>query len=67
MQENKVDFADQSADIISSDSFKDASRLAQEYLQGQTGANIAKYRTWMILEDLKVVEKEILEDEECKR
>ena len=37
--------ADQSANIISSDSFKDASRLAQEYLQGQTGANIAKYRT----------------------
>ena len=37
--------ADQSADIISSDSFKDASRLAQEYLQGQTGANMAKYRT----------------------
>jgi hypothetical protein len=38
-------FADQSADIISSDAFKDASRIAQEYLQGQTGANIAKYRT----------------------
>ena len=38
-------FADQSADIISSQAFKDASRLAQEYLQGQTGANIAKYRT----------------------
>jgi len=37
--------ADQSADIISSDAFKDASRIAQEYLQGQTGANIAKYRT----------------------
>ena len=37
--------ADQSANIISSDSFKDASRLAQEYLQGQTGANMAKYRT----------------------
>jgi hypothetical protein len=36
---------DQSANIISSDSFKDASRVAQEYLQGQTGANIAKYRT----------------------
>jgi len=38
-------FADQSADIISSEAFKDASRVAQEYLQGQTGANIAKYRT----------------------
>ena len=37
--------ADQSENIISSDSFKDASRVAQEYLQGQTGANIAKYRT----------------------
>jgi transposase len=37
--------ADQSENIISSDSFKDASRLAQEYLQGQTGANMAKYRT----------------------
>jgi hypothetical protein len=37
--------ADQSANIISSDSFKDASRAAQEYLQGQTGANMAKYRT----------------------
>ena len=37
--------ADQSANIISSDSFKDASRVAQEYLQGQTGANMAKYRT----------------------
>ena len=37
--------ADQSANIISSDSFKDASTLAQEYLQGQTGANMAKYRT----------------------
>ena len=37
--------ADQSANIISSDSVKDASRVAQEYLQGQTGANMAKYRT----------------------
>ena len=37
--------AGQSADIISSEAFKDASRVAQEYLQGQTGANIAKYRT----------------------
>ena len=37
--------ADQSANIISSDSFKDASKVAQEYLQGQTGANMAKYRT----------------------
>ena len=37
--------ADQSANIISSESFKDASKVAQEYLQGQTGANIAKYRT----------------------
>jgi hypothetical protein len=33
------------ADIISSEAFKDASKLAQEYLQGQTGANMAKYRT----------------------
>jgi hypothetical protein len=37
--------ANLSAKIISSDAFKDASRIAQEYLQGQTGANIAKYRT----------------------
>ena len=37
--------AGQSADIISSEAFKDASRVAQEYLQGQTGANMAKYRT----------------------
>ena len=37
--------AGQSADIISREAFKDASRVAQEYLQGQTGANIAKYRT----------------------
>ncbi len=37
--------AGQSADIISSEAFKDASKRAQEYLQGQTGANIAKYRT----------------------
>ena len=33
------------ADIISAEAFKDASNIAQEYLQGQTGANIAKYRT----------------------
>jgi hypothetical protein len=37
--------AGQSADIVSSEAFKDASRVAQEYLQGQTGTNIAKYRT----------------------
>ena len=37
--------ANLSTKIISSDAFKDASRIAQEYLQGQTGANIAKYRT----------------------
>jgi hypothetical protein len=30
-------FADQSADIISSEAFKDASNVAQEYLQGQSG------------------------------
>ena len=30
-------FADQSADIISSEAFKDASNIAQEYLQGQEG------------------------------
>ena len=30
-------FADQSADIISSEAFKDASNIAQEYIQGQEG------------------------------
>ena len=35
-------FADQSADIISSEAFKDASNVAQEYLQGQSGQQQAK-------------------------
>jgi hypothetical protein len=37
-------FVDQSKDIISSDAFQDATKQAQEYIQGQTGENIAKYR-----------------------
>ena len=35
--------ADQSADIISSEAFKDASRVAQEYLQGQAGKQQADF------------------------
>ena len=35
--------ADQSADIISSEAFKDASRIAQEYLQGQAGKQQADF------------------------
>jgi len=37
-------FVDQSADIISSEAFKDATNVAQEYIQGRTGENIAKYK-----------------------
>ena len=33
--------ADQSADIISSEAFKDASKIAQEFIQGQTGRQMA--------------------------
>jgi len=36
-------FADQSADIISSEAFKDASNIAQEYLQGQEGQRMFPY------------------------
>ena len=36
--------AGQSADIISNEAFKDATKVAQEYIQGQTGENIAKYK-----------------------
>ena len=36
-------FADQSADIISSEAFKDASEVAQEYLQGQAGKQQADF------------------------
>ena len=36
-------FADQSADIISSEAFKDASNIAQEYLQGQQGQRMFPY------------------------
>ena len=36
-------FADQSADIISSEAFKDASNVAQEYLQGKAGEQMAKF------------------------
>ena len=35
--------ADQSADIISSEAFKDASQVAQEYLQGQAGKQMADF------------------------
>ena len=35
--------ADQSADIISSEAFKDASQVAQEYLQGQAGKQQAGF------------------------
>ena len=37
-------FVNQSKDIISSDAFQEATRQAQEFMQGQTGENIAKYR-----------------------
>ena len=37
-------FVDQSKDIISSDAFQEATRQAQEYIQGQTGENIAKFK-----------------------
>jgi len=36
-------FVDQSADIISSEAFKDASNIAQEYLQGKAGEQMAKF------------------------
>ena len=36
-------FADQSADIISSEAFKDASNIAQEYIQGQQGQRMFPY------------------------
>ena len=36
-------FADQSADIISSEAFKDASNIAQEYIQGQEGQRMFPY------------------------
>lgn len=36
-------FADQSADIISSEAFKDASNVAQEYLQGKAGEQMGKF------------------------
>ena len=36
-------FADQSADIISSEAFKDASKMAQEYIQGQEGQRMFPY------------------------
>jgi len=36
-------FADQSADIISSEAFKDASNMAQEYIQGQEGQRMFPY------------------------
>jgi len=36
-------FADQSADIISSEAFKDASNIAQEYLQGKAGEQMSKF------------------------
>ena len=35
--------AGQSADIVSSEAFKDASRVAQEYLQGQAGKQKARF------------------------
>ena len=37
-------FVNQSKDIISSDAFQEATRQAQEYIQGQTGENIAKFK-----------------------
>jgi len=36
-------FVDQSADIISSEAFKDATNVAQEYLQGQAGKQMADF------------------------
>src|SRR5210317_316198 len=36
-------FADQSADIISSEAFKDASNMAQEYIQAQEGQRMFPY------------------------
>jgi|TARA_R100001440_G_scaffold53988_1_gene73821 hypothetical protein len=36
-------FADQSADIISSEAFKDASNIAQEYIQGQEGQRMLPF------------------------
>jgi hypothetical protein len=41
-------FVDQSADIISSEAFKDASRVAQEYLQGQSGQQQAGFGVFSV-------------------
>ena len=41
-------FVDQSANIISSEAFKDASRVAQEYLQGQSGKQQAGFGVFSV-------------------
>ena len=41
-------FADQSADIISSEAFKDATNVAQEYLQGQAGKQMADFGVFSV-------------------
>jgi len=53
--------ADQSADIISSEAFKDASRVAQEYLQGQAGKQQADFGIFSIPQSAQADERRRLE------
>ena len=53
--------ADQSADIISSEAFKDASRVAQEYLQGQAGKQQARFGVFSVPQSAQADERRRLE------
>ena len=48
--------ADQSADIISSEAFKDASQVAQEYLQGQAGKQQAGFGVFSVPQSVQADE-----------
>ena len=54
-------FADQSADIISGEAFKDASNVAQEYLQGKSGQQQADFGVLSVPQSAQADERRRLE------